>query len=135
MTRSDAEPTDYSFLPEILAEIADAAGLDAALKLAAVRGGQTVYIPSHATPDHWLSDVVGLPAAVRICDHFRVRDSGARLLIPIARRSSAQRALMKALENGASAREAAAAAGVHERTAFRARRRLKSGSGNQDDLF
>ena len=126
---------DYSYLPEILAQIAEAAGLDAALKLAAARGGQTVYIPSHAAQHHWLTDVVGLPAAIKICDHFRVRDSGARLLIPIARRSSAQRTLVKALENGASAREAAAAAGVHERTAFRARQRLKTGSGNQGDLF
>ncbi|WP_319774454.1 helix-turn-helix domain-containing protein [Breoghania sp.] len=125
-------PADYSYLPDILAQIAGTAGLDAALKLAAERGGQTVYIPSHATPGHWLTDIVGLQAAIKICDHFRVRNSGARLLIPIARKSSAQRTLVKALENGASAREAAAAAGVHERTAFRARRRLKS---KQGELF
>lgn len=126
---------DFSYLPEVLAEIAGAAGLDAALKLARERGGQTVYIPGRATADHWLTELVGPAAAARICDHFRVRDSGARVLIPIARISSARRTLVRALENGASAREAAAAAGCHERTAYRARARLKAENDDQGSLF
>jgi len=74
-------------LPTVLAEIADAAGIDAAIDLARAYGGQTVYVPSRPKPDHWLVDTVGREAAEKICDHYRVRDSGARLLIPLARPS------------------------------------------------
>ncbi|WP_428700187.1 helix-turn-helix domain-containing protein [Stappia sp.] len=126
---------DLSYLPGILAEIAEVAGLDAALKLAAEKGGQTVYIPSHADDGHWLTDTVGREAAAAICELYRVRNTGGRFLIPIAREASARRALVKALENGASARQAAAASGLHERTAFRTRARLKSKDPRQGDLF
>ncbi|SDU08954.1 helix-turn-helix domain-containing protein [Stappia sp. ES.058] len=127
--------SDHAYLPDLLAEIAEVAGLDAALKLAAARGGQTVYIPSRPAPEHWLCQTVGQPAAEKICEHFRVRNSGGRFLIPIARTASARRTLFKALENGASARQAAAAAGTHERTAYRARARIRAKDPNQGDLF
>ncbi|MAA97803.1 MAG: helix-turn-helix domain-containing protein [Stappia sp.] len=127
--------TSYDYLPGILAEIADVAGLDAALKLAAEKGGQTVYIPSHASDDHWLTSTVGPEAASAICELYRVRNTGGRFLIPIAREASARRTLVQALVNGASARQAAAASGLHERTAFRARRRLKAKDPSQGDLF
>ncbi|ADZ72419.1 helix-turn-helix domain-containing protein [Polymorphum gilvum] len=127
---------DHSYLPGILVEIAEVAGIDAALKLAAEKGGQTVYIPSHASDDHWLTATVGWDAAARICDHLRVRNTGGRFLIPIAREASARRALVKALESGASARQAAAASGCHERTAYRTRARLRRRKDpRQGDLF
>lgn len=126
---------DHCYLPGILAEIAEVAGLNAALKLAAEKGGQTVYIPSHASDDHWLTRTVGPEAAAAICELYRVRNTGGRFLIPIAREASARRALVKALENGASARQAAAASGLHERTAFRARARIKAKDPSQGDLF
>ena len=118
-------------LPGVLAEIEDAAGIDAALALARAYGGQTVYVPARPKPEHWLVDTVGLEAAGKICDLYRVRDGGARLLIPLARPSL----LAAALARGASARDAAAAVGVHERTAFRMRRRMRRHDDRQADLF
>jgi len=118
-------------LPTVLAEIADAAGIEAAISLARAYGGQTVYVPARPKPDHWLVDTVGLEAAGKICDLYRVRDGGARLLIPLARPTL----LAAALARGASARSAAAAVGVHERTAFRMRSRMRRSDDRQGDLF
>lgn len=108
-------------LPGVLQEIAEAAGLRAALRLAAIYGGQTVYIPGRIDEDHWLVHAVGFEAAEKICEAFRLRGSGSKLLIPMARRSLLNLALAK----GCSIREAVAAFRVHERTVWRARRRMK----------
>lgn len=122
-----------SKLPVVIAEIEQIAGHDAALKLSLAKGGQTVYIPREATQGHWLVDVVGLEAATKICNHYRVANTGARLLIPIARQALQKRRLVEALESGASATKAAEASGMHERSAFRARKRLKD--KRQGSLF
>lgn len=68
-------------LPALLAEIAEVAGLKAALQLAAERGGNRVYIPECAGDDHWLVRAVGREAADRICAHFAV-PSGIELEVP-----------------------------------------------------
>lgn len=57
-------------LPKVLAEIAEVAGREAALKVAAARGGTRVYIPRRARDKHWLPRLVGREAADRICRHF-----------------------------------------------------------------
>lgn len=120
-------------LPVVIAEIEQVAGYDVALKLAQAKGGQTVYIPAEASEGHWLTDIVGLEAARKICDHYRVANTGAKLLIPMAKQAVQKRRLVEALEAGASAPAAAAAAGMHERSAYRTRKRLKD--GRQGSLF
>ncbi len=120
-------------LPLVTAEIERVAGYEAALKLSQAKGGQTVYIPREAVEGHWLTELLGLEAARKICDHYRVANTGAKLLIPIARQAVQRRLLVEALENGASAPAAAAAAGMHERSAYRARKRIKDDS--QGSLF
>ena len=120
-------------LPIVIAEIELVAGPEAALQLSLAKGGQTVYIPREARADHWLAEVVGLEAAVKICVHYRVANTGARLLIPIAKQALQRRRLYEALEAGSSASKAAEAAGMHERSAFRARKKLRC--KDQGDLF
>lgn len=114
-----------SMLPAVLAEIAEAAGQEAAWALARAKGGTTVYIPYSAGEAHWLTELVGAEAAEAICAHFRVANTGARVLIPIAKQGHQRERLYKALEDGMSAPQAASAAGMHERSAFRARSRMK----------
>lgn len=118
-----------SALPGVLREIADAAGVEAAWALARAHGGTTVYITVAPIKDHWLVELVGWKAAEKICDLF----PGHRVLIPLARLSQQQDRLVRSLEAGLSATQAAEAAGMHERTAFRARKRLKEGRGENDD--
>jgi hypothetical protein len=119
-------------LPGVLAEIAEAAGADAAWELARAVGGTTVYIPRAVGPEHWLAKLLGLEAANRICRHFQV---GADILIPMGRAGHQKVRLVKALEDGMSAPEAALAAGMHERSAYRARRRLKRRDDDQLELL
>ena len=124
-----------SGIPQVMRELIDVAGAEAAWALARAHGGTTVYIPAHASEDHWLSHLVGFTAAVKICDHYRVANTGIRLLVPIARQAAQRQKLLKALEQGLSAPEAASASGMHERSAFRARRRLKTKDTKQGNLF
>lgn len=120
-------------LPVVVAEIEQVAGYEAALKLAQAKGGQTVYIPGEAKPGHWLTELLGLETAQKICNHYRVGNSGIRILIPIAKQAIQKRCLVEALEAGSSAPAAAAAAGMHERSAYRARKKIKD--GRQGSLF
>ncbi len=118
-----------SDLPLIIAEIERIAGSEAALELAMAKGGQEIYVPVAATDDHWLTRAVGLEAARKICDHYR----GSRIIIPMAKLSMQRRRLIAALKDGASAAEASAAAGMHIRSAYRARKNHKD--DRQGTLF
>lgn len=123
-------------LPGVLGEIADVAGIPAALALADKVGGTRINIPARAQDDHWLVETVGREAADKICDYFRTlsaehREAGARhIVIPLGATgplAQARRTLITELESGTSARQAARKAGVSERTAFRMRAKLKEG--------
>lgn len=115
-----------SSLPAVMVEIAEAAGVEAAWAIARAHGGTTVYIPHHAAADHWLTLLVGQDAADRICRQFSVGNTGVRVLVPLARQGQQKARLVKAIEAGMSASQAASAAGMHERSVYRARQRLKS---------
>lgn len=56
-------------LPGILQIIASLAGTDAALKVGAKRRGTRLYLPDPARlhQGHWLVELLGYPAALRIC--------------------------------------------------------------------
>jgi len=122
---------NFAKLPVVVAEVERIAGREAALALSRARGGRTVYIPAEAKPDHWLAEAVGLEAAQKICNHYSSDKTGGRLLIPIAKLAQQQRQLVDALNAGKSASTAAQSAGMHERSAFRALKRLK----RQGELF
>lgn len=134
----------YSWLPELLAEIAEAAGLDAALKLAAARGGSRVRIPARVkSDDHWLVHSVGREAADKICDLYRQGSGSGRwrglyVLVPqgpTGTIAAARQRLARALAEGKSASEAARLAGMTERTAYRSRARSRHRDDKQGRLF
>jgi len=134
----------YTWLPELLAEIAEAAGLDAALKLAAAHGGVRRTIPARIRSDsHWLVGCVGREAADQICAHFcqdagSGTPSGIKVLVPLGPTGTiagARRRLAQALAEGKSASEAARLAGMTERSAFRARSRVRRPDDKQGRLF
>lgn len=131
-------------LPGLLGEIAEIAGLSAALALAERVGGTRVTIPARAPDGHWLVKTVGREAADKICDHLRIlapdgREAGARHVVipsgPAGCLAKARKRLVRELEAGTSAREAARRTGLSERTAFRMRARLREEDDSQGTLF
>lgn len=124
-----------SQLPAVLAELIEVVGADAAWALIRARGGTTVYLPSKVAGDHWLVQAVGMDAAEKICHHFSAGKSGMHVPLPTAGLRSPRATLVRALEAGASAAEAALAAGMTERSAYRHRARLKNDDDDQGKLL
>lgn len=129
-----------SSLPGLLGEIADIAGTDVAMEIARRYGGTRVSIPPHPGPDHWLVQLVGRDTADKICRGLAIIDADGRPgairreVLPIGPNSVlklARRRAAEALESGASGREAARQAGLHERTIWR----MKAKDKDQGDLF
>lgn len=113
-------------LPALLAEIADVAGIEAALAIAEAKGGQSASIPSRLRDDHWLVKAVGRERAEQLSEHFCSGRSRAQLDIPLGpsgsylgerRRRAA--AVRQALAEGATANEAARRAGITRRSVQR----------------
>jgi hypothetical protein len=125
----------FDDLPAVIAEIAEVAGLDAAWTLAEKRGGRDVYIPHRAIAGHWLPELVGMEAAQKICAHYRVGDTGARILIPMASAARAKARFGEVLGAGTSNSQAAELLGVHERTVRRHRKRIRQTDSDQGDFF
>lgn len=129
---------NHSFLPQILKEIADVAGLEAAIEIARVRGGMEVYIPAKADCNHWLVRSVGEEAAKLICDHFTMNGGGMRINIPfgpVHRNAVLRRRVDKMIKEGKSAGEIVRATGYTERGVFYRRAALKqSGEAQQDQI-
>jgi len=116
-------------LPAVIAEIVQVAGIDAARLLAAEKGGQEVDIPAEAREGHWLTELLGIPAAKKICAHYRShgpggRPRGVRLVIPMAN-VRAKQLMARAIEAGGKNSQIAAMTGKHERTVRRAKAKLK----------
>lgn len=104
-----------------LAEIAEAAGVAAALKLARELGGRELKLS--AVPGGKLARIVGQEAAEAIVEAF---GRGEKITVPMAHLRGARgrrEAVARMLANGVSTARAAEAADVHERTARRARNR------------
>ncbi len=126
----------FADFPNVMSEIAEVAGLPAAWEIVRAMGGREVYIPASVAGDHWLVELVGIAAAEKICSHYAVNGSGHRLLIPMAKQAAQAQRMVKALEDGMSAPNAASAAGMHVRSAYRYRARLKDGKDkDQGNLF
>jgi len=124
-SQAEKPQDEGSRLRGLLAEIAEIAGRDAAIRLARAKGGgEKVYIPApeNLFVDHWLVAALGWKAALRIARAY----GPDRINIPLGpaafRRPRAREALRDALAEGSSIAEAARRAGVSERTARRRRR-------------
>lgn len=129
-------------LPPLLAEIAEVAGLDAALAIAEAKGGQDVFIVARLRLDNWLAVAVGMEKAERISFHFCSGRSRQKLSIPfgpkgsyLAERRRSARALAEALSSGATANEMAKAAGVTNRSARRFRTKQRQHNSRQFKLI
>lgn len=137
----------YSWLPPTLQEIAEVAGLDAALAMANARGGSRISLPAKPKPGHWLIEAVGEEAAQKICAHYATGyggTSGASLVLPLPPNMDLRRRRMRIdemLANGVSADKIAVATRTHRTTVFRrqARKRERKhhrpDTSRQSDLF
>lgn len=129
-----------SSLPGLLGTIADIVGPEIALEIARSHGGTRISIPPRAEADHWLTKLVGIETADRICRGLATMDAEGKMrgvtqeIMPLGPASLLKRARMQAreaLDGGTSAREAARQAGLHERTIWR----MKAKDKDQGNLF
>ncbi|WP_210332650.1 helix-turn-helix domain-containing protein [Methylosinus sp. H3A] len=142
--------SDYHYLPGILREIADVAGLSAALAIADKKGGARTFFPARAPDGHWLPQLVGREAADKICTYFRRRDrtdgverasldAGTYMLIPLGPKNFYAKARRRAVEltaEGWSREEVARRLGIHIRSVQRYRGRMRDETdGPQGSLF
>lgn len=129
-------------LPPLLAEIADVAGIEAALAIAEAKGGQEVFVVAHLRPGNWLLKAVGREKAELISAHFCSGRSRQKLTVPmgpagsyLAWRRRTAKALAEAASQGATANQMAAAAGVTTRTVRRFRSKQRQHNSNQPKLI
>lgn len=78
-------------LPGILAEIADVAGENAAMEIAAARGGTQIYIPPVPANDHWLCRLIGRDEARAVCDRLTCGVGPRRVDLPLGPKGAAAR--------------------------------------------
>lgn len=133
-----------SALPGILGEIADLVGEEAAIMVADMKGGQTVWLPYELPEDHWLIEAIGLDRALKVNKHFRTHNADERgltlrLTIPLGPAGVMRRARVKLAEllrAGKRPEEAARLSGLHVRTAYRMQRRIHDRRNSaQQELF
>ncbi|SON55795.1 hypothetical protein HDIA_2254 [Hartmannibacter diazotrophicus] len=128
----------------LLAEIAAAAGPEAALAVQRARGGTRVDIPADVKPGHWLADCVGLETARTIAKALAVTDADNRVrgvrheVLPIGETGvmrHAKRRFADLIAEGKSVRAAARAVGVTERTGFEWNGKIKGRDNRQGRLL
>lgn len=124
----------YSWLPPTLADIAELAGLDVALRLAEARGGERISVPDFVADDHWLSRLVGRDAALKLSRRY------GRTTVEIPRGPTTNNAQMarkvrEMIDAGATSNEIARATGVVFRTVQRHRARARNTRPDQGSLF
>lgn len=104
-------------LPAVLRLVAEAAGIEAALKLAQAKGGIRIYVPHKIPADHWLLPLVGEAGA----EALRKRYAGETIPLPLGLSGTLQNAKLaarQALDQGASVAQAARTAGLSERSVY-----------------
>lgn len=133
----------YSWLPPTLAEIAEVAGLDAALAMADVRGGSRISIPSDPPEGHWLVNAVGMDLAQEICSHFSTGyggKGGAVFDLPLSPNLDLvkrRKRIDQLIADGVSADKIAVETRTHRTTVFRRQAKLRAGEDlpKHPDLF
>ncbi len=125
-------------LPGVLADIADIAGEDAALAVAAARGGTQIYIPPSPDRDHWLSRLVGIQAAKAIADRLTCGVGGMRVELPLGPKGHAARVRAKVdrmIQDNRSERDIALATGYTIRGVRKRKAKLKPHDDRQLPLL
>lgn len=122
-------------LPAVLRLVAEAAGVEAALKLAQAKGGIRIYVPHKIPPDHWLLPLIGPAGAEALQKHY----AGEKIALPLGLSGVLQNARLaarQALDEGASVAQAARVAGLSERSVYAMLSRDgQKPRGRQLDLF
>lgn len=96
-------------------------------RLCDLYGGRTVYVPREPMKAGWLAQAVGLDAARKLCDHYTVGNTGVRVAVPkgdnvqLAGRAAD---VARMTDEGMSAGDIAIALNIHERSVYRARRKV-----------
>ena len=119
-------------LPPLLAELAAVVGTGRVLAFARDFGGRRVKIPFRMADDHPFVQLLGREGAERLAE-LRAGDHLVVPLGPAGTMAAAKRRLARSLLDGGSINDAAAAAGLHHRTAQRMRRKIKD--EGQGSLF
>lgn len=130
-----AEPARDSIgeLPGLLQEVADAAGLQAALDLAKACGGTIVYIPAKLSKnDTVLTRAVGRRAAAEICK-LRPGENVPVPLGPMTTDAQKRVKVKQLLDEGLSIQEIVRRTAVHRATVYRVRD--QQADDRQGDLF
>jgi len=107
---------------DILGEIEEVLGEEIAQILAHAYGGNVIYLPAKATPEHPLNALIGEEAFKKLTDHFRVGDSGIRFLVPMGqnlKRREYSRQILRLNAEGVSVAQIARDLQIHVRTVFR----------------
>ncbi|HEY2070693.1 MAG TPA: hypothetical protein VGG48_14140 [Rhizomicrobium sp.] len=111
-------------LPDVLQIAFDAAGIDAAVRLAELLGGKSIYVPKKAGPSHALVVAGGRKAADAIMAAYH----STRIQFPkggnLVRHIKAAEVLAA---EGGSLSKAVDASGLHTRSISRLRKRIKAG--------
>lgn len=126
---------NYDWLPPLLAEIAEVTSLDAALALAAKRGGSRISIPAKMPDDHWIAQTIGITHARALAEHFRGGNSGALVELPVGLASQTRRRIDAMLAQGVSADQIAMQLRVHRTTVFRRKAQASAKDDRQGSLF
>ena len=131
----DDERAGWDGLPPLIVEMAEVAGLAAALDIARERGGNRIYIPAKAADEHWLVMLVGRVAADQLIAHF-APNAGVELNLPrgpTGLRADTWRRMHKMIREGASSVEITRALGISRETVMRHRAKLRD--ADQLSLF
>ena len=129
---TDAATLDL--LPGVLREVAQAAGLAAALQLAGEFGGTEIWVPEKLTPDHRLAVALGTEAAGAVVALY----GRGHLLVPLGPLADAgrkRREIIAMIEKGRPAAEIARSLHCHVRTVFRVKASGGAGDARQMDLL
>lgn len=115
-------------LPGVLREIAEVVGVEAAVRIADLRGGARVNIPSRVTPDCWLSLAVGEDKAKALSRHFTSGYTSIEILVPLGptgARAEQAREIERLLNEGLSGGQIARQLRISHRTVTRHKLRLR----------
>lgn len=128
----DVDRRSWPYLPSLLFDCAVTFGLDTARRLAAKFGGQIIYVPPKAEPDHKVAREFGAELLAWLIRYHDGRLTGdhSKIVIPLgpdAEQDLRDQTIMAMTERGMKRNEIARALGIHVRTvsAARARHRMK----------
>ena len=128
------DPATLDLLPGVLREIAEEAGLPAALRMADAFGGTEVWIPARLVDGHRLAELLGRAPAEAVVRRF----GSGHLLIPMGPLADGRAKRVRILcmiDEGRSSSAIARALRCHVRTVYRVKAHAETGDARQLDLL